>query len=364
MGRRFKTIVVAVVLFVVVVTLWTVETPFMIIAAGPLVKMTEIVSFSSIPADTSDPHPSAGRVNESSPWLMPTVSAKPATIGNLLLAGLSSNVDLVPRQQLLPAGHDMTTFLAANRQLMRESQTVAAYVAYRWSGRDSSIQGDGAEVLGVWPGTPAARAGIHRGDIIVLADGKPVGIADDLREVLRKATGQIEVEVIRNGKREQLMLPALNAQSRDEGDNSYADLGMILSTYNLRATFDPPIDFVASDVSGPSGGLVIALFIADQLQSLNVPPTATIAATGTLHTDGSVGGVGGVLHKIAAAAAAEVDLFLAPEINLQSIESPPTDTHRTEVLGVTSFEEAVNSLTDYFQRRYNGSVPGGGAFAR
>jgi len=62
--------------------------------------------------------------------------------------------------------------------------------------------GTGAYVAEVLPGSPAARAGIQRGDIMVRAGGQPIRGADALREVIQsqQVGARITVEVLREGE--------------------------------------------------------------------------------------------------------------------------------------------------------------------
>jgi serine protease Do len=56
---------------------------------------------------------------------------------------------------------------------------------------------DGLLVRGVEDGSPAARAGIEAGDLIVEAGGRPITTADDLFEALATAGETYEVKVVR-----------------------------------------------------------------------------------------------------------------------------------------------------------------------
>ncbi|MEX2584093.1 MAG: PDZ domain-containing protein [Gemmatimonadota bacterium] len=65
----------------------------------------------------------------------------------------------------------------------------------------------GALVLKVAAATPAARAGLQEGDVIVRAGGEDVSSVGDLRRVVgRAADRDLEVEVVRRGNRHILVL--------------------------------------------------------------------------------------------------------------------------------------------------------------
>lgn len=59
----------------------------------------------------------------------------------------------------------------------------------------------GALVLEVIKDTPAERAGIKAGDVIVELDGKPVYDTDDIRGALPKDAGRVNVSLVRRGLR-------------------------------------------------------------------------------------------------------------------------------------------------------------------
>lgn len=65
----------------------------------------------------------------------------------------------------------------------------------------------GVLVLRVVPGTPAERAGLQAGDVVVSAEGEPVESVRDLRRAVgRAAGGDVELEVVRKGERREVRM--------------------------------------------------------------------------------------------------------------------------------------------------------------
>jgi S1-C subfamily serine protease len=62
---------------------------------------------------------------------------------------------------------------------------------------------EGALVQSVSEGSPAARAGLREGDVIVELDGKPIRTVEDLYSVIReREPGQrVELMIVRDGAR-------------------------------------------------------------------------------------------------------------------------------------------------------------------
>lgn len=76
-------------------------------------------------------------------------------------------------------------------------------------------QREGALVIDVAAETPAARAGLQAGDVIVRAGGEEVADPEDVRRALNRAdAGQVELQVIRQGRRETLSLAWEGAEER------------------------------------------------------------------------------------------------------------------------------------------------------
>lgn len=69
-----------------------------------------------------------------------------------------------------------------------------------------NVQG-GALVIDVSPNTPAARAGLEAGDVIVRAGGREVNDPDDVQRALRGVQdGRVALEVVRQGRRREMTL--------------------------------------------------------------------------------------------------------------------------------------------------------------
>ncbi|MFL6080126.1 MAG: S1C family serine protease [Ornithinibacter sp.] len=91
------------------------------------------------------------------------------------------------------------------KQLIDNGAAAHAYLGVTpqdGSASDGSATRAGAEVTSVGDGTPAAKAGLEVGDVIIAVDGKPVDSADSLvGHVREKTTGdQVTLTVLRDGK--------------------------------------------------------------------------------------------------------------------------------------------------------------------
>jgi PDZ domain-containing protein len=72
---------------------------------------------------------------------------------------------------------------------------------------------------------------------------------------------------------------------------------------------------ISQNIGGPSAGLMFALSIYDTLTPGSLTGGQTVAGTGTIAADGSVGEIGGIQQKISGARQDGAQLFLVPPAN-------------------------------------------------
>ncbi|MGC5342170.1 S16 family serine protease [Streptomyces sp. DT24] len=111
-----------------------------------------------------------------------------------------------------------------------------------------------------------------------------------------------------------------------------------------------------ADVGGPSAGLFFALGIIDKLDGDgaggDLTGGRTVAGTGTISADGSVGAVGGVSLKTQAARRDGATVFLVPEDECAAARAERPKGLR--LVPVTTLKDAVSSLRALDQ---GGKVP-------
>lgn len=64
----------------------------------------------------------------------------------------------------------------------------------------------GLLVLRVGPGTPAARAGVQKGDVVLLVDGRELRSVPQLIRAMERAEGRLRLELLRKGERRSAVL--------------------------------------------------------------------------------------------------------------------------------------------------------------
>jgi PDZ domain-containing protein len=134
-----------------------------------------------------------------------------------------------------------------------------------------------------------------------------------------------------------------------KGDDGKALLGVRLST-KIKLPFDVNID--SGRVVGPSAGLAYALELLDLLTPGELTGGSSVAATGELLSDGTVGPIGGIAQKTVTVRRAGAKVFLVPKEN--EAEARAHAGSKLQIRAVGSFQEALQAL---------GSLAGSNALA-
>jgi PDZ domain-containing protein len=103
-----------------------------------------------------------------------------------------------------------------------------------------------------------------------------------------------------------------------------------------------PVEIVPEKiVGGPSAGLMFTLAVYNAVTSTDITSGRKIAGTGTISLGGTVGPIGGVQQKVAAAEAAGAEYFLSPVENYADALSV---ARQIIVIKVASVDEALTFL--------------------
>jgi PDZ domain-containing protein len=109
--------------------------------------------------------------------------------------------------------------------------------------------------------------------------------------------------------------------------------------------FDPglpfEVDIDSGQVGGPSAGLAFTLAVLDVLTEGDLTGGHDVAVTGTINDDGTIGEIGGVVQKAAAAADAGAEVFLVPNGELADAQA---HDHGMRIIGVETLDDALEAL--------------------
>jgi Lon-like protease len=266
-----------------------------------------------------------------------TVDVRRATRLEELFPGIQEGSTLVPEREVQPAGISERTRRQIELREMRQSQQIAAAVAFRELGREVSISQQGARVTEVIANFPAAGR-LRAGDLLVAADGRPVRAPADLQRAIgRHRIGERVRIRVRRGENT-LEFTLKTVQSADEPRRPV--IGVLVSPAT-RIKLPVQVRINLGDVGGPSAGLAFALDLLEEL-GRDVDGGYRVAATGELELDGTVLPVGGLKQKTIGARRADVDVFVVP------VGDNAAEARRhagdVRILAVSSFQQALRQL--------------------
>ena len=149
----------------------------------------------------------------------------------------------------------------------------------------------------------------------------------------------VNLEVLRNDKK----IKATAKTYKEENGETKIGLATI-TDYDIET--DPTVEIkTKSSESGPSGGLMMALSIYDNLNDIDLVKGRNIIGTGTINSDGKVGEIGGVKYKVLGAAKNDADIFLCPKDNYkEATKVVKNNKLKIKVVSVETLSDAIEYL--------------------
>lgn len=108
-------------------------------------------------------------------------------------------------------------------------------------------------------------------------------------------------------------------------------------------TSNVKISMHIDEIGGPSAGLMYTLGVIDKLTPQDETGGLTIAGTGTMESDGTVGPIGGIRFKLQGAREAGATWFLAPADNCDEVVGHVPDG--LHVVRVATLQDAYDALS-------------------
>jgi PDZ domain-containing protein len=246
---------------------------------------------------------------------------------------LDPSVAVIPEELLYPPNTSAEQAQEQAASEMTDSQQNAKIAALTYLGYKvpTSVKVDALSK------NSASEGKLEVGDIILTVDGTPVATPDELRAQISKHTpGQVvALGVERSGK----PLDVKVTTGADPTDSSRPVIGIQPGT---AYTFPFTVEIDLRDVGGPSAGLMFALGIIDKLTPESLTGGRTIAGTGTIAADGSVGPIGGIQQKMVGAQRNGATVFFVPAGNCG--DAKKAKPKGLQLVKVNTLTDAVNAL--------------------
>lgn len=250
-----------------------------------------------------------------------------------LLEAMSSwvrpSVALYPRSAIYPKNQSVQQSEQESQVEMASSQDAAVAAALTDLGYKLTPH---LSVISVNPNTPAAgKLEVH--DLILTANGANVTSDKVLVGAITQG-GPVRLGLLRAGKPVDVTVTPTMIDGKRR-------VGVLLGT-GFQFPFQVHLN-LASNIGGPSAGLMFSLGIYDTLTPGSLTDGHVIAGTGTIDVDGKVGPIGGIQQKIVAARESGAKLFFVPADNCT--EAVDSDPGSMRLVRVSTMHEATSALT-------------------
>ncbi|WNR46605.1 SepM family pheromone-processing serine protease [Paenibacillus roseipurpureus] len=342
--RRY--LISALVGIIIVYLLFFVRLPYFIFMPGTAEEIKPMVSIAK----------STG--TEQGTLMLTTVRVADANLVNYLVGLVHPYEEIQPKTSVLKKGESEQEYTQRQEYVMLTSQASAMQAAYTEAKIPYHIEHEGVMVLQTVAGLSGEKA-LKPGDVLLKAGDKEIKVAQDLLDSLkgRKAGETISITYMRKKVQQQAEL-TLGQLPLGQGETEQrVGIGVVpADMQSVKADqADQQVSIKAGDIGGPSAGLMFSLEIFNQLVPEDITKGYRIAGTGTIDTDGNVGPIGGIQHKIIAADREKAEIFFAPK-NITykdgtKIENYSDAVKRAEqiktkmkIVEIGTMEEALNYL--------------------
>jgi Lon-like protease len=327
-NRRILTLIVALVPIVVFgVLLAAVTVPYVSLGPGPAFDtLGEVDGKQVVDIKGTQTHPTSGHLD------MTTVSQRDGlSLAEALTLWLSGQEQLMPRDLVYPPGQSRDEIDKANDADFKESEHNAEYAALGYLKYPQAVT-----VAAVNDPGPSAGK-LQAGDSVQAVNGTPVANVEQFTSFLKGTkSGQ---SVVIDYRRKNAPPGVAQITLGSHPDRKYGFAGVSV----MDAPWAPfVVDFNLANVGGPSAGLMFSLAVVDKLTTGNLAGSKFVAGTGTIKADGSVGRIGGIVHKMTAARDAGATVFLVPAENCY--EATSDRLPGLQLVKVDNLGGAVNAL--------------------
>ncbi|GAA1992385.1 YlbL family protein [Microbacterium pumilum] len=304
-----------VIALVVLLALTFIPTPYVIQQPGPVYNTLGTAAAADgtqvplISVEGADTYPTDGALDLLTVQLAGSRERTPSWF-ELATAWFNPSNAVLPIDSVFPEGQTSEERNQESAAMMVDSQNEATAAALTELGYDVDPQ----IVVHSFTDDAAAKGILEEGDVILEANGAPVTDAESLRGVVNGGEGApIQMLIERDGVEQTVSVTP--KQVEVDGETLWL-IGVTLTT-----DYDFPFDVTIqlNNVGGPSAGMMFALGIMDVLTPGELNGGESVAGTGTITADGTVGPIGGIRQKLWGALDAGADWFLAPASNCDEV---------------------------------------------
>lgn len=309
-------------LMILIILFFNIKLPYYILAPGGTINITNRVVMEDYKKEEN------GSIN------MLYVSEYDGTPASLLMAKIK-NYDIESNKERQISNETIKEINKRNKIMRDNSLDIATMVAYTEAGKKIDIKNRKNVVVAT-----TIDNGLEIGDEIITVDNVKCEEVIDIKKQInsKEENDTITFKILRENKEKEIKSKVLL-----EGTNKIVG-AVIITEYDYEINPQIDIKFKNSE-SGASGGLMLALTIYNAITEDDIIKGRTIAGTGTISLDGTVGEIDGIKYKIMGAAKNKADIVFVPSANYEeAVMTKNKYKYNLEIVRVDTFKEAIEYL--------------------
>ncbi|EOL43852.1 SepM family pheromone-processing serine protease [Enterococcus phoeniculicola] len=269
--------------------------PYYIEAPGSTINLKELITVDG-KTDTQE-----------GSFSLTSVGIRQATVFTALKSKLTPFQDLVSKKELYGTSTD-EEYNQMQLYYMQSSQNAAIEQALKLADKPYEMVYKGVYVLSVEENS-SFYGKISVGDTVTEADGKSFKSSEEFMEYVKsqKVGQEMTVTYLHEGKEKKATGKLIELKS-----DKKAGIGIGLVDHT-EISSETKVAIDSGSIGGPSAGLMFTLEIYEQVTGKNLRHGKSIAGTGTINSEGTVGRIGGIDKKVASASESGAEIFFAPD---------------------------------------------------
>ncbi len=326
-------------------------TPFVVYEPGIAVPVQDMVEIKSRTG-----------IESNGELLLTAVRLTEPNLWNIIKAVFDSDKDVVLKRAVFK-GESKEQYAKRISSVMSGSQSAAIEAAYKYSNVPYENKLQSIYITGkiaVSEQQQAKQELLQDGDQLLGVEGEePFSSISDMVVKLQPTTetADFQLEVVRANEVRHVVIQLNEHKKGQEWSVDQLAEQLAVESFIEKRKLVPlhakkTIEIKAKDIGGPSAGLVFALTAIDLLTDGDLTEGLTIAATGTIDSEGNVGAIGGIKQKTVITSREGADLFIVPKANEQeALRKAKRLKTKMQIVGVETLAEAIAAIQQFEPRR-------------
>jgi len=251
-----------------------------------------------------------------------------------LYSFLNKDWDVVKISDELAEGQSESDAKFAGKADIESSRDYAIISAYKLANKSYKVNGYKLYAIYIFP---QAKTDLKVGDSIKSINGIAITSGKQIKELIQTYKDGDKLNIIANDNDTRYAIVF------NENNNNYIGI-QFDEDFDLEE--DPKVTYnIGDNVSGPSAGFMMSLYIYSNITNFDLPDNLVIAGTGTIDSDGNVGPIGGVKYKIIGAANNGASVFFVPSDNYdEAVKVKEEHKFNIDVVKVDTLSDAIKYL--------------------